>query len=252
MNTIILTSSLDTYDKLDDDSRLIKPLSNINGIVDVIKKEVKSYNNFLYIASVEDNYEITDFYANIIIESFKKVVPFANYQVLDGRNMNTASDLVQAADFILLAGGHVPTQNDFFKHIDLKTKLKDTNAVICGISAGSMNSAERVYAIPEEEGEAIDPNYNRFIEGLGLTDINVFPHFNDIRYAMLDGQRVVEDIVSPDSYNANIVCLMDGSYILQKGDVKEIFGEAYTFVNGNIVQICENGSSIIYENEREL
>ena len=41
-------------------------------------------------------------------------------------------------DVILLAGGHVPTQNCYFKEIDLKEKIKDFQGIVIGISAGSM------------------------------------------------------------------------------------------------------------------
>lgn len=40
--------------------------------------------------------------------------------------------------------------------------LKDYQGVILGISAGSMNSADVVYAQPEEEGEGIDPEYEKY------------------------------------------------------------------------------------------
>ena len=57
-----------------------------------------------------------------------------------------------------------------------------------------MNCADTVYAGPELEGEAIDPLYKRWITGLGLTDINIFPHFQSLKDDFLDGQRLIEDI----------------------------------------------------------
>ena len=33
-------------------------------------------------------------------------------------------------DVILLAGGHVPTQNHYFKEIDLKEKIKDFQGIV--------------------------------------------------------------------------------------------------------------------------
>ena len=47
-------------------------------------------------------------------------------------------------DLIILAGGHVPTQNRYFQEINLKSLLKNYQGVILGISAGTMNSAETV------------------------------------------------------------------------------------------------------------
>jgi len=69
----------------------------------------------------------------------------------------------------ILTGGHVPTQNSFMKKLQLKEKLQDWNGLIIAWSAGSMNCAEMVYAGPEFPGEAVDPNYQRWITGLGIT-----------------------------------------------------------------------------------
>ncbi len=51
---------------------------------------------------------------------------------------------------------------------NLAERIKSFEGIIIGISAGTMNSAKEVYAQPELEGEAIDPNYKRFIKGLNL------------------------------------------------------------------------------------
>lgn len=80
-------------------------------------------------------------------------------------------------DVILLGGGHVPTQNAFMERIGLKERLRKYEGLIIGWSAGSMNCAEIVYAAPKSEGEAIDPNYQRRISGLGLTKVNILLHF---------------------------------------------------------------------------
>ena len=52
-----------------------------------------------------------------------------------------------------------------------------------------MNCADTVYAGPELEGEAIDPLYERWITGLGLTDINIFPHFQSLKDDYLDADK---------------------------------------------------------------
>ena len=42
-----------------------------------------------------------------------------------------------------------------------------------------MNSADIVYSQPEEEGEAVDPAYQRFLTGLNLTKTNLLPHYQE-------------------------------------------------------------------------
>ena len=68
-----------------------------------------------------------------------------------------------------------------------------------GISAGSMNLADMAYIQPEEEGEGVDPDFVRFAPGLGLTDVNVLPHYQKCKDDILDGLRLFEDITYPDS-----------------------------------------------------
>lgn len=83
-----------------------------------------------------------------------------------------------------------------------------------GISAGSMNCADMVYAQPELEGEAADPSYERFIVGLGLTERNILPHYQMVKDYTLDGLRLMEEITYPDSAGREFYALEDGSYIL--------------------------------------
>ena len=57
-----------------------------------------------------------------------------------------------------------------------------------------MNCAKTVYAHPERAGEAIDPQYKRFIPGLGLTKRMILPHYQMIKDDVLDNLRAMEDI----------------------------------------------------------
>ena len=91
--------------------------------------------------------------------------------MLDRSNASMAPQLVIWAHWIVLCGGHVPTQNKFIHEIGLKELMAGFDGVVMGCSAGSMNCAGQVYSHPEEPGEAADPNYRRWLEGLGLTDV---------------------------------------------------------------------------------
>ena len=81
----MLTSTMDLSYYDEENNKLPQKFDNKNKKLDTIKKYVKKYDNFVFVASVEDNYEITDLYANVAIESFKMTLPFKNYYVLDGR-----------------------------------------------------------------------------------------------------------------------------------------------------------------------
>ena len=158
-------------------------------------------------------------------------IHFTGYQVLDALNADRAGELVADSDLIVLAGCHVPTQNAFFQEIGLRELLVDYPGVVMGISAGSMNSADIVYAQPEEPGESA-PEFQRFLPGLGLTQVNVLPHYQKVKNDILDGLRVFEDITYADSMGKTFIAIPDGSYIVDDGADRILFGEGYRIRNG--------------------
>lgn len=159
--------------------------------------------------------------------------------IWDDRTTDFSVEALKSYDVIFLGGGHVPTQNAFFQRIGLREKMAQFEGLVIGISAGTMNSADVVYAQPELEGESIDPEYKRFISGLSLTKINVLPHYQMIKDTVLDGQRVFEDITYCDSMGREFYALVDGTYILCENGAETIWGEAYRIADGKLEQICE-------------
>lgn len=107
-----------------------------------------------------------------------------------------------------------------------------------------MNSAETVYAQPELEGEATDPTYQKYLQGLGLTDKMILPHYQLIKDLILDGLRVMEDITYHDSYGKQFYALPDGSYLYIDEKIQTICGEAYLITDGKLSQISQAGKCI--------
>lgn len=172
-------------------------------------------------------------------------LPFSQVWTVDRRNAHLLPTLVKQAGFVLLHGGHVPTQNRFFREIRAGEALRGFEGIVLGISAGSMNAAGTVYAQPEEPGEAIDPHFNRWLPGLSLTDLNIWPHFEHERYQMLDGLRLLEDVAYPDSRRHWFLAIPDGSFVYTAPDgTRRVYGEAYRVENGTMTQICANGESV--------
>ena len=79
-----------------------------------------------------------------------------------------------------------------------------------------MSFAEIVYAQPEMKGEAINPNYKRFLKGLNLTKYQIIQHYELIKNKKLDGLRIIEDISYGDNERRCFYALPNGSYIYQK------------------------------------
>ena len=216
-------------------------LSNANGFVERIREALPDNPQVLFVCSNPDDHYMTCCFAAETTAAFCEAgMPFGGYQVLDGTNGGKAYQMIKNADFIVLSGGHVPTQNAFFRKIRLRHCLKHFEGTVLGISAGTMNSADLVYVQPEEPGESV-PEFQRFAPGLGLTGVNVCPHYQKVKDNLLDGFRLFEDLTYADSMGHTFFALPDNSYFYQDESCLLLFGEAWRIRDGVLDKICENG-----------
>ena len=218
-----------------------------NGFANNLRRCLPEKIRCLFITSAPDDYAFTDRVAWEMRTCFAEegfYIP--ELAILDRRNQEDAQMLIWRSDFIILAGGHVPTQNAFFQDIGLKELLKDYQGVVLGISAGTMNAAERVYVQPEEPGESV-PEFPRFAEGLGITKINVLPHDQMVKDNYLDGRRLFEDITYADSWGECFYVFVDGTYLLVENGRTTLYGEAYRLSDGKMEQISWGGDVLTME-----
>lgn len=234
MIKLFLTSSLGTNMKVNEE-RIPCIMDNSNNMIERLKSSLTNQNKLVIISSDPENVLLNDLYHHINTESFLlSGFSFNEIITIDKRNEKQAENMIKDADLIILSGGHVPTQNKWFKKINLKNILQKYNGVILGISAGSMNCADIVYSCPEHEGEAIDNHYERFISGLSLTDINILPHFDELKEEVLDGINVFQDIVLPDSNKRAFYTLNDGSFIEVSDEDVLFHGDCFKIENGQM------------------
>jgi len=165
-------------------------------------------------------------------------MPLAAMHLIDGRNEEDVRQILPRCGLVILGGGHVPTQQAFFERMGLRSLLRGYDGVVMGISAGSMNCAATVYAQPELPGESLDMNYQRFLPGLGLTNVNILPHYNEVADSLLDGKRLFEDITFADSFGRAFYVLVDGSYVLHSGGKMTLYGEGWRIADGEMQPIC--------------
>ena len=211
-----------------------------NQFLDRIREALPPFPRCLFVASDPERHDLACQFGADIFTAFAEVgIPFSSYHVLDGSNGEDAPFLVENSDFLVLCGGHVPTENAFFQDIHLREILEGFEGVIMGISAGSMNMADEVYVQPEEEGES-DPDFPRFAQGLGLTDVNICPHYQKVKDNILDGQRLFEDITYADSMGKEFFALPDGSYFYQDEEVLLLFGKAWRIRDGILELLTED------------
>lgn len=201
----------------------------------------------LFICSAPDDPGFTDRVSSEMAAAFQEAgIEFSKLYKLDRRNQKDAQMLIWKSDLIILSGGHVPTQNAFFQEIGLRELLENYQGVVIGISAGTMNAASRVYAQPEETGESV-PEFQRFLSGLGITHINVLPHYQQVKDYMLDGKRLYEDITYADSYGACFYVFVDGTYLLIEDGQTTLYGEAYRLQDGKFEQISKLDDIVVIE-----
>lgn len=239
----ILTSALGGSIKVNG-TRVPDVLIQQNGLLDRLKSIWIQDARVLIICANPDYHEKNDGVYACLKEAFPmSELSISHIEQCDDRNPDIIENLANI-DVLILAGGHVPTQNKFMKQLRLKERLLDYNGIVVAWSAGSMNCADVVYAGPELEGEAVDPLYERWITGLGITNINIFPHFQSLRDDYLDGLRLIEDITFDDSVGHEIIALNDGSYIMLDNGQATLYGEAYMIKDRQLTQICKDGESI--------
>lgn len=239
----ILTSSLGGYYKVNG-VRMPTPLPQTNGLLDRLKAIWPENANVLFICADPTDHKKNDNIRACFSESFPMSgLGISSVGICDGRNPEAARHL-DKTDVLVLTGGHVPTQNRFMKTLRLRERLSGFGGVILAWSAGSMNCADVVYAGPELEGEALDPHYERWLPGLGITDVNIFPHMQALRGTFLDGMRLIEDITFADSFGHAFIALNDGSYITIADGKTTLYGEAYAIKDGRQTQICWDGRSV--------
>lgn len=231
---VILTSDIMSPDK--------RQLNSQNGFIDKIHEYVDNLN-CLYVPSDPHAPFLTHTISSHHRRAFKKSgFTVKHWKILYPYKKRRLQQLISQSNLIILAGGHVPTQNKFFHDIHLKKHIKDYNGLVIGISAGSMNSAEEVYAQPENFGEVKSTHYRRFLKGLGIVDISVLPHYKEIKHQRIDNQRIMEDVTLPDSYGKKFYAIEDGAYIVATEN--KIYGNCYVIKDGKIKKVCNTGQSV--------
>lgn len=217
-----------------------------NGFLDHLRENWKPDSRLVVVCSNPFNFALNDEMCDTFTRVFRyHGLTVSSSVMLDSRNARDADPLIALSDVVLLGGGHVPTQNAFFAHIGLRVLMQAYTGMVIGVSAGSMNCANVVYAQPEWPGESVDPDYRRFLPGLGLGSVQILPHYQMVRDNWLDGRRLYEDITLNDSRGHTFYALVDGSYVMRKGDIYTLFGEGYILRDGQMRRICQEGASIV-------
>ena len=196
---VILTSDIMSPDK--------RQLNSQNGFVDKIHEYVGDIN-CLYIPSDPHTPLLTNTISSHHKRAFEKSgFTVKNWEVLSIYKKSVIQQLISQTNLIILAGGHVPTQNKFFHHIHLEKYIK---------------------------------NYDGLV--IGIVDISVLPHYADVKNQRVDNQRIMEDVTLPDSYGRKFYAIEDGAFIIPTEN--KIYGNCYVIKDGRVRKVCNTGEVV--------
>ena len=211
-----------------------------------LKKEWKKDSSVLYVPCDPEAKQENEQQKNAVLEALSAAkLSVKDVTMLKEKNPEPLEDMIAAADVIYLAGGHAPTQLAFMKKVGLNKKISSFDGIVLALSSGSMNSAYSVYLTPEEEGEAVDPNYVRFSDGLDLTNIQIIPHKQAVAGKKIDGLDYIKEVIVPDSYGRRFYLISDGSYFKIK-DGKTSFKGTGDIIEDGVITPLKQGTIVPY------
>ena len=141
-------------------------------IAERLRAELPERKSLVFISAWPEDHERNDADSDGMHAMFEeKGMPFDEHHVIDDRTESAdAKHLIQKASCIFLVGGNATAQINLIREKKLADSIRDSNAVILGVSAGAMNTGKTVIDI----WKTMTP-----YEGLWLTDITVLSHYNE-------------------------------------------------------------------------
>lgn len=201
---------------------LFSNIDKINGFneqqIKYLSKDLKNSKSILFVPGDYDK-EKYIIYKDKIISWFNNINIYFKESYLAN-----FEDELKAYDVIFLMGGNPINQIEIIKNINLK-KIINKASLVIGVSAGAINSSN----------EAIYYNdYNEKIEnykGLGLTNINVYPHFDINNNEFVKEVKMVSKIKSLIALPNDSFIRIDNKSIELVGDCFKVDKEKVTKIN---------------------
>lgn len=200
---------------------LFSNIDKVNGFSELqskyLSKDLRNCNNILFVPSDYDNEKYT-IYKDKIISWFDNIgISFKENHLV------SLDDELNDYDVIFLMGGNPIKQIEIINKINLKNLINKAKVVIV-VSAGAINlSNEAIYY--NDYSEKIE-----IYDGIGLTDINVYPHFDINNKEFLEEVKMVSKIKA-------LIALPNKSFIKLDNEQIEFCGDCYKVANDNIIEI---------------
>ncbi len=192
--------------------------------------------SFVFIASeFYKSSDKNDRYFNAVLKMFSDIdIRFDHAFLIDGRlPKERAQKIIDIADVIWLAGGDTPNQFQSLKDFDLTNRLKTSDAVIIGMSAGAINMGKTAVC-----SITCGHDYYTAYEALGLVNISIEPHF--------DAEIVSQELLSI-SEKYPLIGLCDDSAIIVDCEKYERIGDVFWLENQTVTPIFD--VSLVFDNK---
>lgn len=196
-----------------------------DSIEKVLRENLQKRDSIVFISADPENYAQNDDDRDGMHEMFAECgLAFNEKHVIDRRtNAEDAIRLVRDADCIWLMGGESKWQIELIRDLGLDSELHKSNAMILGVSAGSMNLGHYVAYVWDTP---------EFYEAIGLTNITIKSHFEEGEWfipTMLEMSKThpivaMEDMSAIFLMGDNILKI-GNIHLVDKGEIKPIDDE---------------------------
>ena len=200
---------------------LFSNIDKVNGFneqqIKYLCKDLKTCKSILFVPGDYDK-EKYIIYKDKIINWLKSIEVSFSECYLTGLD-----DELKSYDVIFLMGGNPINQIEIINKINLKNIINKAKVVI-GVSAGAINlSKEAIYF--NDYSEKIE-----MYDGIGLTDINVYPHFDITNEYFVEEVKMVSRLKS-------LIALPNNSFIKIDDKQIEFIGDSFKIDKENIIKI---------------
>ena len=188
-------------------------------IAEVLRENLPVRGRLVFISAWPEDHARNDEDSDGMHQMFaERGMGFASHFVIDRRTSPAeAAELVRAAGCVFLMGGDPVAQMALIRDLGLVSPLRESRAVILGVSAGAMNMGRQVAEIWDSKA---------FYEGLGLADITIKSHYTE-------GDWFVP-LLKELSRTHPIIAMEDESAIFINEDGKRALGRMWLFDGGEI------------------
>ncbi len=191
-------------------------------IVSRLREELSVRESLVFVSAWPSEYEQNDADSTGMHGMFVECgMPFKRFCVIDNRtDVADAKRLIRGASCIFLMGGHATQQFQLICEKGIVEEIRNSSAVILGVSAGSINMAKHAIDVWESHVP---------YDGLGLADITIKAHVTP------DNQELVQTLLQISKEQGLPICAMeDESAIFVKDDDISYVGNIRWISKGEI------------------